>query len=225
MISEQSLLPLSFEESFDRHNFHVGESNVAAVRLLQTALQQKVAFLLIHGSSGCGKSHLARVVAKQLFCTAQHPSQLNIAQDAVNIVVDQLDDIADDRDGQETLVHCINRIRFAEQGRLVVFSQTHPGRWLAEQQLPDCISRINGLFQCGEIAEPDDALLRQILLKLADDQRFSLPNSVINYWLARMPRSYAAAQGLIQLLDQITLARQTKVSVVTARQALEELQA
>lgn len=194
------------------------------MKLLQAQLQQKNALLLIHGSSGCGKSHLARVIAKQMFCEVESLKTLDMARYQGRVVIDQLEEVANDCHAQEKLVHCVNRNRLVQQGQIVLFSETLPASWPIDQQLPDFISRINGLFQCAEIAEPDDSLLRQILLKLAADQHFTLPESVISYWLARMPRSYSAAQELIQLLDQITLARQAKVSLVTARQALEELQ-
>ncbi len=220
-MTDQGLLPLSFEHHFDQHNFHVGESNIAAVRLLQTGLQQPLALLLIHGSTGCGKSHLARVIAQQLFCPVQNPKTFDSMECQTNLVIDQLEEVVDDHDGQEKLVHCINQLRLAGQGRIVLFSRTVPAFWQAEHQLPDFISRINGLFQCAEIQEPDDHLLRQILLKLAADQHFTLPEPIIRYWLARMPRSYAAAQALIYSLDQITLVRQAKISLVTAKQALE----
>lgn len=220
-MTEQALLPLFFEETFHQHNFHVGESNIAVVRLLQSGVQQALSLLLIHGPSGCGKSHLARVIADKLKCPLQSASRINTTIEHSDMVLDNLDLIAGNLEKQEILVHSINRVRLAGQGRVVLFARTLPRRWAAEYQLPDCISRINGLFETAEIHEPDDVLLRQVLVKLAADQHFVLPESVIRYWLARMPRSYCAAQELIRALNEITLAKQARISVVTAKQALE----
>jgi chromosomal replication initiation ATPase DnaA len=51
------------------------------------------------------------------------------------------------------------------------------------------------------VAPPDDVLLRSLLVKLAADRQLALDESVVNYLVNRIDRSFAAARNVIQTLD------------------------
>lgn len=225
---EQLPLPFAFDEDFSQQCFHVSESNLDAVRLIQHSLSQPSALALIYGPRGSGKSHLARAVVQQSNITVSLASKLDeqaLAQPATTWLIDDLDAIAGWHKKQEILVHRINQIRHTGQGRMLLFAHTYLVEWDMVAQLADFLSRVNGLFKVAEIHAPDDALLRFIFSKLAADHHFALPESVVNFWLVRMPRSYAAAEALIVALDHVTLSRHARIGIPAAKRALAMLEA
>ena len=52
------------------------------------------------------------------------------------------------------------------------------------------------------LTPPDDALLRSLLVKLAADRQLALDESLVNYLVNRIERSFAAAHAAVQRLDE-----------------------
>lgn len=87
--------------------------------------------------------------------------------------------------------------------------------------LPDLASRL-GAFAVARLEPPDDALLSAVLVKLFADRQIAVDPDLIAYLLARMERSFAAAEALVVRLDRAGLARRRPV---TARLAADILRA
>src|SRR5215467_2436181 len=64
----------------------------------------------------------------------------------------------------------------------------------------DLASRLRAL-PAVMVAPPDDVLLRSLLIKLAADRQLALDESVVNYLVKRIDRSFASARSAIQTLD------------------------
>ncbi|MGB9316273.1 MAG: chromosomal replication initiator DnaA, partial [Pseudolabrys sp.] len=64
----------------------------------------------------------------------------------------------------------------------------------------DLVSRLRAL-PAVMVKPPDDTLLRSLLIKLAADRQLILDESVVNYLVNRIDRSFAAAHAAIQTLD------------------------
>ena len=73
------------------------------------------------------------------------------------------------------------------------------------------------------IAEPDDALLSAVLVKLFADRQLNVEPAVISYLIRHMDRSTAAARTVVVAIDTLALARQRKVTRATAAEALAAL--
>ena len=60
--------------------------------------------------------------------------------------------------------------------------------------------------------EPDDDLLRGLLVKLFADRQIAVDEAVISFMVARMERSAAAAGGLVAAIDRRALEEKAEVT-------------
>jgi chromosomal replication initiation ATPase DnaA len=194
----QLRLPLQREPSYRREDFVVSPSNAEAVRLVEAWPAWPAGVLALVGPESSGKTHLAQ-------------AWLARAGGAATLVEDA-DRLGDD----EALFHLINRA--PTEGGLLLTSRTRPVTW--PTALPDLRSRLNAL-SVAEIAEPDDALLEALILKLFRERNIRPADDVLPYMLRRIERSAPAARDLVALIDEAADAEGRAVSRVLVRQILE----
>lgn len=117
---------------------------------------------------------------------------------------------------EEGLFHLCNRLA-ATGGSLMVTGRDAPARW--PLALPDLASRLR-TAGVARLEPPDDALLSALLVKLFADRQLEVSPDLVRYLVARIDRSYAAAERVVGALDHAGLARRRPV---TARLAAEIL--
>jgi len=88
--------------------------------------------------------------------------------------------------------------------------------------LPDLKSRLRAL-PFVSIAEPGEALLRAVLVKLFADRQLHVDPLVISHLCRHMERSMEAANRVVAELDRLALARQKRVTRALASEALGNL--
>ena len=74
---------------------------------------------------------------------------------------------------------------------VLITARTWPESWGVA--LPDLASRLSAEQRRWRLNEPDDALLRVVLVKLFADRQLMVDPTVIDYIVLRMERSLAAA--------------------------------
>lgn len=176
------------------------------------------------GPAGSGKTHLAhvwaaRAGARLLSAEALPGLDLGTVPDCGRLVVEDADRLADlglfTGEAEEKLFHLCNRL--AAGGSLLVSGREPPGRWTV--RLPDLASRL-AATTIARLEAPDDDLLGAVLVKLFADRQLAVTPDLVQFLLARMERSFAAAEDLVTALDRAGLATQRPV---TARLAAEVL--
>ena len=106
------------------------------------------------------------------------------------------------------MFHLLNLAK--EQRRNVLLTARRPPTLWAIR-LPDLASRLRAL-PVVELAAPDDALLRAVLVKLFVDRQLSVDESLISYLVARIERSFAAARAAVAVLDREALRQRRPVT-------------
>jgi chromosomal replication initiation ATPase DnaA len=101
----------------------------------------------------------------------------------------------------------------------MVTGRRAPARWPIG--LADLASRLRAA-PVARLEAPDDALLAAVLVKLFADRQIAVAPELIRYLVARMERSFAAADALVAALDRAGMARHRPI---TPRLAAEVLQA
>jgi chromosomal replication initiation ATPase DnaA len=151
--------------------------------------------LALVGPPGVGKSHLAALwversgaapvaSAEEISALAGRPALLEMDETP-------LDD--------ESLFHLIN-LAARPSGGLLITTRTPPRQ--RPTALPDLQSRLNAL-PTAEIAEPDDALLGELLVRLFDDRGIRPPEDLLSYLATRMERSARGARDLVEEMDAV----------------------
>lgn len=215
MARKQLSLGLALPTSWAREDFLEVPGNAAALAAVEGAAQPA---LVLYGPPGCGKTHLAQIWAAKHGARLIGPSELSAA--AVDDLAHQplvLDD-ADREADPVALFHLVNLMR-ERRHALLLTGSTAPAHW--SYTLPDLMSRLKAM-PAERIAEPDDALLSAVLVKLFADRQLQVGEDVVKYLAARIERSCRAAREWVAVLDAAALAENRAVTVVLARRLLDE---
>ncbi|HUZ74412.1 MAG TPA: DnaA/Hda family protein [Stellaceae bacterium] len=212
-------LDLGHRPALGGADFLVAPSNAAAVAWLDRWPDWPGPALVLVGPAGSGKTHLAHV-----FAARAGAIRLGAADVTVSDLCDRLGaahaavlDRAEAAE-EEAFLHLYNML--AERGgHLLAIARQAPARW--DIGLADLRSRLRAA-PVASIAPPDDALLSAVLVKLFADRQVQVGEDVVAYLLARLERSFAAAQRAVAALDRAALAAQRRVTVPLVRAVLDE---
>lgn len=199
VIPRQLVLGLDHSVSFAREDFLSGPSNVAALSLIERWPDWPGRIVALSGPEGAGKSHLTAIWADESGARVLSAKFLSIADVPGALATGAL--VVEDLEGEDldehALFHLINLAR--EQNAFVLLTSRSAVASL-QVTIRDLASRLRAL-PTVTVAPPDDVLLRSLLVKLAADRQLALDESVVNYLVNRIDRSFAAARNVIQTLD------------------------
>ncbi len=208
--ARQLVLDLAVRPALSREDFFVSPANAAAVALVDQWPHWPAHVAVIVGPPGSGKSHLVEVWRQA--SGAGRLSAAALTAEAVPGLLASgalaLEDVDHGPLDQTALFHALNLAR-QQAGHVLLTATSHPGAWPVT--LPDLATRLK-LAPVVEIAPPDDALLRAVLVKHFTDRQIAVDEGVIAYLLTRMPRSMAAARALVAEIDRRALEERAEVT-------------
>lgn len=213
-------LKLPINRKFSRDDLIVGKANARAVALIDQWPDWSSHVLVLAGPTGSGKSHLATIwanMAEAQVCQAGNfDDDWRQKVEGGNVVIE---DMSATNLNETALFHLINQLN--EKGHYgLITSSLWPVSW--NIKLPDLQSRLRAATLV-EIEEPDDILLRQTLVKLFSDRQIVVEKTVIDYLAVRMERSVAAAQLLVERLDQTAMAEARPITRGMAAKVINEM--
>ena len=216
----QLTLDLALRPALGRDDFLVATSNSAAVALVDQWPHWPAHAALILGAAGSGKSHLAHVWQGRTGAHIAPLSALTIetvpAFLATGAVV--LEDATPENIPETALFHLLNLAK-ANDGHVLLTATMAPEGWGIT--LPDLRSRLVAI-PTVTIAQPDDALLRGVLVKLFADRQIAIDESLVNFLLMRMPRSLGFAREIVARIDEAALEQGAEVTRPFVRRVLQD---
>ena len=214
-------------ENFSREDFLRGAGNAAALELVESWPHWPARAVALIGPEGSGKSHLAAIWAslsgaRRLASAALEEAGVPAALSTGALAIER-GDVRDPRDLQHSgdlderaMFHLLNLAR-EQQAFLLLTARSAPAGW--QIALPDLASRLRAL-PVVNLAAPDDAMLRAVLVKLFADRQLEVDDGLVTYLMVRIERSFAAAQAVVAALDREALRRQRPVTRALASEVL-----
>lgn len=214
---EQLALGFEHRESLAREDFLRTPANAAALDTLERWPDWPARALVLAGPEGSGKSHLAAIWAARaggriLPAAALDEAAVPEALAAGTLV---LEDVRPGVD-EVALFHLLNLARDAGTF-LLLTALTPPAGWTL--RVADLLSRLRAM-PVLQLAPPDDALLRAVLVKLFADRQLAVDEGLLVYLERRIERSLAAARAVVAALDREGLRQQRPVNRALAVELL-----
>ena len=224
MAPRQLTLDLPIETRFGREDFLVSPSNADAFETFEGWPAWPDRVLLLLGPTGAGKSHLgaiwaARSHARNLPASALAGADVSALAGAGPLL---LEDVDSARGIEAELFHLLNLVRNSANSWLVLTARAWPDGW--GLRTADLLSRLR-LAPAVEIAEPDDALVRAVLVKHFIDRQLVVDTTVVEYLAMRIERSLDAARQVVEALDQEALMAGRRITRPMAGDVLRALEA
>lgn len=219
----QLTLDLELPSHFGRDDFLVSAANASALRMIEAWPEWPDSVMLLLGSPGAGKSHLAAIWAARAgadIISASALKETDFATLAASpaLVIENAEAIGP---AEAALFHLLNLARERKTSMLFTARQ-RPDLWgLATA---DLLSRLR-LAPAVELGTPDDAFLNAVLVKLFCDRQLIVDASVVDYIALHIDRSLDTARYVVARLDREGLARGGKVTRSLARDLLQSLDA
>ncbi len=209
-VAKQLVLDLPFRPALGRDDFFVSPTNEQAVAAIDNWPDWPNPVMVLTGPQGCGKSHLG-----QVWRQASNAQKITVDQ----LIIEQLPHylsggalLVEDLPGTDldetALFHLINLSK--EQGAFLLLTALRPAATWGVQ-LADLSSRLAAAGSVG-LSEPDDVLLRAILIKQFSDRQINVDEAIISFMLARMERSAGAARDLVAEIDREALRQKANVT-------------
>jgi chromosomal replication initiation ATPase DnaA len=217
-MAKQLPLDLALEPRYGAEDFLVSGSNADAYALMEAWPNWPGGMLALSGPAASGKSHLAaiwaeRAGARLLSGRALAKADLPALAAAGAVAVEDADR---GKLPESELFHLINLAQ-ERRASLLLTSLQPPAAW--NVRTPDLASRLRKL-PLAAISEPDDALLRTLLVKLFLDRQLIVDTALVEYLTPRIERSFAGVRRTVELLDRETLARGKRLTRAMAAKIL-----
>lgn len=223
--ARQLVLELPARPALGRSDFFVSPANRLALAQIDSWPGWPGGRLAVAGPAGSGKTHLAHVWAARSDARVLPAAELPDLDPAglpaeAAVVVEDVDRLTKLRGpmrarAEEALFHLCNRL--AAGGSLMVSGRAAPARWRVV--LPDLASRLRAA-PVARLEPPDDSLLAAVLVKLFADRQTDVGPDLIRFLVARMDRSFAAAEATVADLDRAGLARHRPITARLAAAVL-----
>jgi chromosomal replication initiation ATPase DnaA len=216
----QLALALDHAESLAREDFLTGPSNAAAMALIERWPDWPSRTVLLRGSEGSGKSHLAAIWARQSGARTLSPRALDNAEVPVALATGALvlENLAEGSFDEASLFHLLN-LAHQERAYMLITARTAPATWRIS--VPDLASRLRALPVVA-LTAPDDALFRAVLVKLFADRQLAVDESLVSFLATRIERSFAGARSAVGRLDREALRLRRPVTRALAGELFRE---
>ena len=211
-------LDLPHDAALGREDYLVGKSNRAAFELLERWPEWPSPVIILAGPVGSGKTHLVEAFRDET--GAEVIQARDLTEAGVSALISAPACVVEDAHrgvNNTALFHLLNAARQAGKTVLIT-SRTWPASW--KIFLPDLLSRLRAATPV-EVLEPDDDLLRRVLVKLFADRQIAVDIGVVDYLVVRMERSLEVALRAVDAIDREALAGRVKITKPLAGRVLE----
>lgn len=215
---QQLVMPFAPSVSYQPEDFIPGAANAAVLNLIDRWPDWPYSLVVVHGPKGSGKTHLLHTFCARIGAVMIDPRRIGRTPADQLLTghhawaIDGIEYIPD----EAAFAQLINHAR--ARGDYVLMSANQPPAHVAVT-LPDLRSRLAALPEVA-LGLPDDALLTAVLAKAFADRQLRIGPDMLAYAVARLERSYEAAQRFVTRLDELSLATGKPIGTALMRSLL-----
>ncbi len=226
-MTQQYHLPLPQRDAMTADDFLVTASNREAAGwiMARDASTWPAHCLILYGTEGSGKTHLLSIWQEKY-----NARPLRAGEDIMDeiqggcalykgLAFDDADRIAGNAAHEEWMQHVYNATQAARLP-LLLTAEKAPAEW--GLKLKDIESRLKSC-PAIELKQPDDELMRGMLLKLFSDRQLLVEEDVIEYLSRHLERSGRTLLEAVDLLDKKALEKKRKITVPFVQEALSQV--
>ena len=200
--SKQLYFDMPDKTALGIEDYIITESNSFAFDLISRMIKGEINQGVISGPSFSGKTHLSKILIKNigsnesLYIDGDYKKIIEKVGSSNLIVIENIDKVIEDR-SEEDLFHIINFTKESDKKLLMTSGKSISN---IEFKLEDLKSRLNAILE-AKIMQPDDELMKLILIKIFNDKQLKVNPAVINYLLRRIDRSYESINNFVKSPD------------------------
>ena len=217
---DQLTFKFPFSKKYFEHDFFVSSNNFSAYKLVEGWPTWPGKWLNIFGSSGSGKTHLAKILEKKInkikLIDAKHINRQIIYElnDLDCLIIDSFSNNIDEK----LFYSILNQSKQLENYVLI-----NSGRSVKNFKfhLKDLKSRINSFVYIG-IDLPTDDLLRVIISKTLSDKQISINPKITDFVINNVERSYEKMFKFLKDVDELSLSTGKSININLIKKVLDQ---
>tara|TARA_B100000674_G_scaffold210887_1_gene172825 strand:+ start:286 stop:969 length:684 start_codon:yes stop_codon:yes gene_type:complete len=216
----QLILKFPFKTKYYEQDFYVSSNNFSAYKLIESWPNWTNKWLNIFGVSGCGKTHLSKILEKKIdkikiidAAEVNDNTVENLKKIKCLIIDNYYDNI-----NQKLFYSLLNQSKQFEN--YVLINSTIPLKQF-KFSIPDLKSRINSFLFIGIELPPDD-LLQVIISKSFSDKQIEIDPKISTFIIKNVERSYDKMFKLLKDVDEFSLSSGKSININLIKKVLEK---
>ena len=217
---DQLIFKFPFAKKYYEQDFFVSNNNFSAYKLIENWPNWPGKWLNIFGTTGSGKTHLAKILEKKI-----DKVKLVEAKDINNDTIYDLDscncliiDNFDNNIDEKLLYSILNQSKQLENYVLInSVSSVKDFNF----KLKDLESRINSFLHIGIELPPDD-LLKVIISKTFSEKQISISPKISDYIINNVERSYEKMFKFLKDVDELSLSTGKSININLIKKVLNK---
>ena len=217
---DQLTFKFPFSKKYFEHDFFVSSNNFSAYKLVEGWPTWPGKWLNIFGSSGSGKTHLAKILEKKInkikLIDAKHINRQIIYElnDLDCLIIDSFSNNIDEK----LFYSILNQSKQLENYVLINSVRSVKN---FKFHLKDLKSRINSFVYIG-IDLPTDDLLRVIISKTLSDKQISINPKITDFVINNVERSYEKMFKFLKDVDELSLSTGKSININLIKKVLDQ---
>ena len=217
---DQLIFKFPFVKKYNKQDFFVSNNNFSAYKLVESWPKWPGKWLNIFGTSGSGKTHLAKILEQKIkkinLIEAQYIND-TIIQDLNNfdcLIIDSFNYNID-----ENLFYSILNQSKQLENYILINSVVSINS--GEFKLKDLKSRVNSFVYMG-IELPTDDLLKVIISKTLSDKQININPKISDYIINNVDRSYEKMIKFLKEVDELSLSTGKSININLIKKVLNK---
>ncbi len=217
---DQLIFKFPFSKKYYEQDFFVSSNNFSAYKLIESWPNWPGKWLNIFGTSGSGKTHLAKILEKKI-----NKIKLVDAKKINNETVEELNNLEcliidnfENNINEKLFYSIINQSKQLDNFLLVNSKLPLKSKKFV---LEDLKSRINSFLYIG-IDLPTDDLLKVIISKTLSDKQISINPRISNYIINNVDRSYEKMFKFLKDIDDLSLSTGKSININLIKKVLDQ---